>query len=930
MNALLKSVIFCLICLLPASAGTLWRPTGSMSAPRRDHVSVLLPNSKVFVAGYLTNAAELYDPNTGQFTPAGRMQFLHGQGLTATLLKNGTVLIAGGTYAPSGAEIYDPVSGRFIALPSMISPHSYHTATLLADGRVLISGGMNSSQSSNAAELYDPASGKFTSTGPLGTPRSGHTATLLQDGRVLIAGGVESGSPAALNTAELFDPAAGTFSPTDKPMFAQRYGHYAVLLGSGQVLIGGGFPNISAELFDPTTNTFALTGIMTVARGGATATLLASGQVLVAGGFTGGGPAVTNTAELYDPASGTFSATASMNSPREEHSAIALFDGRVLVTGGFNGSNDLASAELYTPVAQGLLTSQSGLTFRVAAGASQTVSQNIAVLSTIEIPWKVSVNTYSGGSWLSTNPVNATTSLATGALAMTISANPSGLAAGDYYGVVTISPTDGVHPAINISIVLNIVPPNTNVPPLVAPAGLIFLATPGGGLASQAVGITDLASYSIGATLTSAQFQSWISVSRQSVVVNSGQTGTFAVSVNTTNLAAGVYRGSIQLAFTDTTVQNVDVLLVIAPGAAQTSSATPKRPRSHDSSTCTPTQLLPVFTSLSSGFSTPAAWPTAVVVNVVDDCASPVSSGDVTVSFGNGDAPLALLSIGDGNWAATWTPTHTGAGFSVTAAAQLAQPALQGSVKVLGQVPLNPQAPVVSPGGVVSAADYSSPPAPGLLISIFGSGLSDAATGAQGLPLPTQLGATSVFIGDEEVPLLYISANQINAVVPYDLAANTTYQLIVQRGNSVAVPVSVTVAGAEPSILSTNGSGSGQGHIYRFDSSGSAALANAQNPAEAGQALVIYCAGLGAVSPGVPAGMGSPVDGAASKTVAPVSVTIGGQPAQVLFAGLTPGFAGLYQVNAIVPSGVTAGDQVPVTIAVAGQNSIGNITMAVQ
>ena len=513
---------------------------------------------------------------------------------------------------------------------------------------------------------------------------------------------------------------------------------------------------------------------------------------------------------------------------------------------------------------------------------------------------------------------------------MTVSANPSGLAPGDYYGVVTITPTDGVHPAINISVVLNIIKPGTNVPPLVAPAGLIFLATPGGTLNSQSVGITDLASYSIGATLTSPQFQSWISVSRQSIVVNSGQTGTFDVSVNTNNLAAGVYRGSIQLAFTDTTVQLVDVLLVIAPGAAQIPSALPNVPRSHDASTCTPTQLLPVFTSLSNGFTTLAAWPTAMVVNVVDDCASPVSSGNVTVSFGNGDAPLSLLSIGSGNWAATWTPTHTASGFAVTAAAQVPQPALQGMVKVSGQVPLNPQVPVVNPGGVVSAADYSSPPAPGLLISIFGSALSDASGGAPGLPLPSQLGATSVFMGGEQIPLLFVSDGQVNAVVPYDLAPNTTYQLIVQRGTSVAVPVSVTVAGSGPAILSTNGSGSGQGHVYRIDSSGSAALADAQTPAQAGQALVIYCAGLGAVNPNVQAGMGSPIGGALSKTVAPVSVTIGGQPAQVLFAGLTPGFAGLYQVNALVPSGITAGDQVPVTVSVAGQNSISNITMAVQ
>jgi len=904
-----------------------------MLEQRRDHASVLLPNGKVLVAGYLTNIAELYDPNTGQFTPAGTMHFLHGQALTATLLKNGTVLIVGGTDAPSGAELYDPVSGQFTVSGSTVSPHSYHTATLLADGRVLVAGGMNAGQSSSAAEIYDPVAGQFTSTGSLGTPREGHTATLLPDGRVLIAGGVEtsSSSPStALNTAELFDPTPGTFALTTRPMTVPRYAHYATLLGTGQVLVGGGFPDISAELFDPVAGTFTLTGIMTVARGGATATLLPSGQVLVAGGFVGSGPAVTNTAELYDPGTGTFTATGSMNSPREEHAATALFDGRVLVTGGFGGTTDLSSAELYTPVAQGLLASQSGLTFRAAQGATQPSSENIAVLSTVEIPWKVLVNTYSGGSWLSTNPVSATTEAALGALAMTISADPTGLAAGDYYGVVTISPTDGIHPAINIAVVLNVIAPHTNVPPLVSPGGLVFLATTSGTLMSQSVGITDVASYAVGATLTSPQFQSWLSVSRESIVVDSGQTGSFSVSVNTSNLAAGVYQGSINLAFTDTTTQVVDVLLVITSGALQTPAAVPKSPAGAATSTCTPAQLLPVFTTLASGFSTPAAWPTPIVVNVVDDCASPVNTGVVTVAFGNGDPPLSLLPFGSGNWSGTWTPNHVVSAFTITAAAQTPQPALQGTVQISGQVPLNPAVPAVTPGGVVSAVDYTSSPAQGLLVSIFGSSFSETTAGAQSLPLPQQLGQTTVFLGGEQLPLLFVSGGQINLVVPFDLAPQMQYPLIVQRGTAISVPVTVTVMSAQPAILSANGSGSGQGQIYRIDTSGNAALADAQTPAQAGEALVIYCAGLGTVTPNVPAGAGSPPGGPVSNTTAPVSVTIGGQPAQVLFSGLAPGFAGLYQVNAVVPNGVASGNQVPVTISVAGQSSISAITMAVQ
>ena len=927
----LKPCLICFIFVTSALAGSTWSPTGSMASARRDHAAVLLPNGKVLVAGYVTSAAEMYDPAAGRFAYAGTMQFLHGQGLTATLLKSGQVLIVGGTYAPSNAELFDPTTGRFIAATATVAPHSYHSATLLNDGRVLIAGGLDAGAASSAvAEIYDPASGAFTSTGSLSTPREGHTATPLPDGRVLVAGGIQVSSAGAdpLNSAETYDPAAGTFTPTLHAMAVPRYTHYAVLLATGEVLIGGGFPDITAELFDPAQGTFTLTGSMTVARGAATATLLSSGQVLVAGGFTGGGPAITATAELYDPNTGLFSATGSMATARDEFTATLLFDGRVLVTGGFGGQTDLASAELYTAVTQGLVTSQNGLTFSVAASNSQTVLQNIVVLSSTAIPWSSSVNTYAGGSWLSTNPPSATSSTAS-PVAMTIAANPSGLAAGVYYGIVTLTPKDGLHPAVSISVVLDIVPPNTSVPPLVNPTGLVFLATPGAVLNSQTVSISNVTSHAVGATLTASGSTAWLSFTPKFVVAPAGQTGTFSVAVATTNLAVGVYRGSINLAFTDTTTQVVDVLLVIAPVPSQTSQALRKEPRGAAASACTPTVLLPVFTTLATGFSAPDAWPTPLVVNVVDDCTNPLTAGAVTVSFGNGDPPLALLSLGDGNWTSTWVPGHNGQGFSITATANLAQPPLQGSVQVTGQVPLNPAVPVVNPLGVLSAADYIGSPALGLLVSIFGSELSDETASAPGVPLPKQLGASTVFAGGEALPILYVSATQINVVIPYDLMPTAQYQLLVQRGSAISVPVPISVLAAQPAILSTNGSGSGQGHIYRISGT-NALLADSQSPASAGDALVVYCAGLGNVSPAVPAGSGAPLGGPLSNTAASVSLTIGGQPAQVLFAGLTPGFPGLYQVNAMVPNGVAAGNQVPVTVSVAGQNSIGNISMAIQ
>jgi uncharacterized protein (TIGR03437 family) len=144
----------------------------------------------------------------------------------------------------------------------------------------------------------------------------------------------------------------------------------------------------------------------------------------------------------------------------------------------------------------------------------------------------------------------------------------------------------------------------------------------------------------------------------------------------------------------------------------------------------------------------------------------------------------------------------------------------------------------------------------------------------------------------------------------------------------MSVPEPIEVAPAQPSIFSIDGSGKGQGHIYRITPAGDAILAAPGAPAAAGEAIVIYSAGLGAVDPAVEAGSAASA-AVLSETVNPVTVTIGGKRAAVQFSGLVPGFAGFYQVNATVPEGIPAGGQTPVTLTVAGQSSL-SLWMAVR
>jgi hypothetical protein len=247
-------------------------------------------------------------------------------------------------------------TGGLVLTGSMVVGRYLHTATLLNNGKVLIAGGLDGSGTALASgELYDPTSGTFAMTGSMTTTRYRHTATLLNNGTVLITGGENNGSgpPSPLASAELYDPSTETFTATGS-LSTSRYDDSATALSNGEVLIAGGISSgntflASAELYSPSTGTFTATGNMNNAREEHTATLLNNGKVLVAGGANGGAGIVS--AELYDPATGSFTSTGSMNAGRFEHTATLLNSGKVLVAGGTGTVHfdPLASAELYEP-----------------------------------------------------------------------------------------------------------------------------------------------------------------------------------------------------------------------------------------------------------------------------------------------------------------------------------------------------------------------------------------------------------------------------------------------------------------------------------------------------------------------------------------------------------------------------------------------------
>jgi hypothetical protein len=332
--------------------------TGSLNIARADQTATLLTNGMVLVAGGYNynsdnadNSAELYNPATGTWIMTNSMNTAR-YGQTATLLTDGLVLVAGGNGATTSAELYS--NGTWLVTGSMNVGHERHTATLLTNGKVLVAGGeyIDDDFVINA-ELY--SNGTWLVTGALNFPRSEHTATLLPNGKVLIAGGQGAaplgGDPLTLSSAELYDPATGMWTMTGS-LNTARHNHTATLLPNGKVLVAGGLNSsiyaadsiyaTYAELYDPVAGTWTNTGALNFPRYYHTATLLPDGKVLVAGGSP-----IINGNELYNPANGLWTTTRPLNTPRYSHTATLLPDGQVLIAGGDNGSPSfLTNAEL--------------------------------------------------------------------------------------------------------------------------------------------------------------------------------------------------------------------------------------------------------------------------------------------------------------------------------------------------------------------------------------------------------------------------------------------------------------------------------------------------------------------------------------------------------------------------------------------------------
>jgi uncharacterized protein (TIGR03437 family) len=228
-------------------------------------------------------------------------------------------------------------------------------------------------------------------------------------------------------------------------------------------------------------------------------------------------------------------------------------------------------------------------------------------------------------------------------------------------------------------------------------------------------------------------------------------------------------------------------------------------------------------------------------------------------------------------------------------------------------------AAVVAPSisSIVNAASLDSAVAPGSLISVFGNNLSPTSIATSQMPLPTAIGQSCLTANGLAIPMMFVSPQQINAQLPLYLAGSVTMTLYTPGGSSDDYFLSLQPVA--PAVFESGTAGPLTG-IATVVKASNQQLVTPSNPIHGNDWIVIYATGLGATSPAVAAGLPAPYAPPALAVVAP-DVSLGGVPLAVSYAGLAPGEAGVYQINAQVPPRPPVGDQVPLTITQGGVTS---------
>lgn len=531
------------------------------------------------------------------------------------------------------------------------------------------------------------------------------------------------------------------------------------------------------------------------------------------------------------------------------------------------------------------------LSITTSPGATNPVSEVLSVSTNSgTVPFSSTAFSSVNQPWLSVKPSSAIASPGMPAN-LTVVVQPALLPAGPAIGVITLTPSDGSSP-LTIPVNVN-AGKDSSLSVMPSQVSLVYQT----GAASpqpQSLSLTSTSPNNYSVQAITSTGGNWLAVSPLNVSTNGGGApAILTIQANPGGLAPNTYNGRIVITNASSGAQQiVPITFAVAPPASLSASpavlnfhyqAGAVSPSAAQSVQLTGTGAAP-FTATTSGFN---GRPNLLTIT------PSTGSAPATLTMGLNAALLATLPVGQ------YTGTVT-----------ISSPAIPGGSQTVSvTLVVAPIQPRVS--SIVNAANLQTGPvSPGEMVTIFG----------------LDLGGVTVTFDGYAAPLLYVGAEQINTMVPYELSGRTAAQVIVSRNEIASSPLFVPVVETAPAIFSATQSGNGQGAILNQDNS----YNSINNPAASGSVIQLFATGEG-VYPGATTGAVTPAQPPFPALAASVRVTIGGLPAAIQYAGEAPGLiSGIFQVNAVVPADLPPGTQ-PVMLSV-GQNtnSSQTITVAVQ
>ena len=584
-----------------------------------------------------------------------------------------------------------------------------------------------------------------------------------------------------------------------------------------------------------------------------------------------------------------------------------------------------------------------GVKFEVRQGNGTSNITNVSVINAGDPGTTVNFTAtlLTGYDWATLTVVkNQATTNSPGLLTLQANATVAGFPAGARTALVQIGDPNSQNSPQFVTAVLQVDPATTFAPPDPVPAGVFLLATAGTPQPNAPVVLNYSSTNTVPYLTSIANLNgnnggtNGLAVFPPAGQVSTAAPGHVTLSGNGTALQTGIYSGTASI-YIGSGLRTVHATLVVVPGAGTGASPMGASPmganptganRTRDATACTPQQMVLVETKLADNYLELVGFPSALIVQVNDDCGNPVLDASVITSFNNGDDPLRLEGDNTGFYSATWIPRHVFPGMTITFDATnptLLSPStptgqaslerrrkFEGAVnlaaagaRLVGSVAANPNVlPVLAVGGTVSNVNpvASAPLAPGTISSVYGNQLATVTQQTPGLPLPTQFQGTDIRVGNFQAPLFYVSPTQVNIQIPFELVPNQSYPVVATVNGLSSVLDTISVAPATPAVIAFP---DGTAKAQHADAS----FATSTNPAKPGETLAIYLVGMGATTPAVASGAGAPFDQHPLVNFPP-TLTIDGVPAALQFpGGLVGGSVGLYQINFVVPAGARTG-----------------------